>query len=257
MVAAVDSTIHANDGMYQTMQARHYLATGLSAIRCIEAGIDDASEVRHILDMPCGYGRALRFLKLRFPKADITACEIEREALDFCGSHFDVATILSQNDIRNLRTAMEFDLIWCGSLLTHLTETAASEVLRFFYERLTPDGLCVFTTQGETSARWIESGLESYGLPKQKLDDLLRDYRHSGRGYSDYNGQSSYGISLLSRKAVSEIAATAGEWHEVVFMEHGWDNHQDVYGFSKQQRPVNVITHPLPKKKAGRWRPAF
>jgi SAM-dependent methyltransferase len=237
--------------MYIGFEAQHYLEVGVSAIRCIDAAIDGAP-VRRVLDLPCGYGRVLRFLKARFPDAAITACELEPEAIEFCASVFSVETVISNTKLQNIPLSGQFDLIWCGSLLTHLDQPRVEALLRFFHDQLSPDGVCVFTAHGILSEKWLEAKLETYGLTPSAQEDVLHNYRKSGFGYADYEGQS-YGISLASREKVNELASAAGDWHEVLFAEHGWARHQDVYGFSKQARPVKVITSPTPEKVPGKW----
>jgi len=39
------------------------------------------------------------------------------------------------------------------------------------------------------------------------------------------------GISLVSREKMIAITHAAGPWAETAFIDHGWDNLQDVYGF--------------------------
>jgi hypothetical protein len=52
-------------------------------------------------------------------------------------------------------------------------------------------------------------------------------------GYSDFQESPGYGISLAAHPRMSSLARSAGAWHEVLYLESGWDNHQDVYAFAK------------------------
>jgi SAM-dependent methyltransferase len=256
LVSAVDLRTHPNDGMYRMLRSRHYLGVGLSAIDCIDA-VWDGPPPKRVLDLPCGHGRVLRFLKARFPGAEITACEIDGEAADFCGTQFGAEPVYSCEETAKIPINGEFDLIWCGSLLTHLMKQPSVEILRFFHDHLSSDGVCIFTTQGETSANWIDSGLETYGIPREGRDSLVASFRSSGYGYANYDGQPSYGVSLLTEGEVKVMAAEAGRWHQVLFVSHGWDNHQDVHGFSKSARPVRRLARPIPPKRAGSWTAAY
>lgn len=142
---------HYNDEMYTTTTAQHYLTVGLSATRCIENALDKSNRVKpvkSILDFPCGYGRVLRFLSVRFADADITISEIDPVALDFCKREFSVKSIISDKNFSRLALSGIFDLIWCGSLITHLDEKAATDLLKFFHDILSPDGLCVLQLMG-------------------------------------------------------------------------------------------------------------
>jgi hypothetical protein len=60
---------------------------------------------------------------------------------------------------------------------------------------------------------------------------LLSQFRENGYGYADYPNQNGYGISVVSHERMLALAESAGNWHEVVFVERAWDGHQDVYGF--------------------------
>jgi SAM-dependent methyltransferase len=175
LLRGVDVTLHAHDGMYRPFEGRHYLSVGLSAMRCIEAGIAD--EPKRILDLPCGYGRVLRFLLERFPDAEIIASELNQEGLAFCGSRFAVSAVPSKADLSKVSITGAFDLIWCGSLLTHLPVSQAAEVLRFFCRHLSPGGTCIVTTQGEPSAAFeittANAGIRHADLGRLKLKPLI------------------------------------------------------------------------------------
>jgi SAM-dependent methyltransferase len=230
----VSLQVHYKDGMY-VKNAGHYLSVGLSAIRCIDDALVKANGdniIHSVLDLPCGYGRVLRFLRVRFPAADITASEIDSKMLAFCKHAFSVKTVASGVDFNQLSQYGKFDLIWCGSLITHLNEKASTELLRFFYSHLSPNGLCVFTTHGLFSVDSIQNQTNTYGLNPDAQKELLSRFYSKGYGYVDYYKKHGYGISLVSHEHISEMAHTVGAWRETYFMERGWDNHQDVYGYT-------------------------
>ena len=227
--------LHPNDGMYVPSCAQHYISVGLSAVRCIEDALHEShrgADVRTILVFPSGYGRVLRFLKVRFPDADITISEIDSLALDFCKHLFSVKSIMSQRDFSRLVTVERFDLIWCGSLMSHIDEKAAADLLRFFYDHLTPAGVCVFTTHGQLSADWMQKKTQTYGMTKHARQQVLSDFHENGYGYADYWNHLGWGISLVSHERMRRIALSVAQWNEAFYREHGWDNHQDVYGFA-------------------------
>ena len=189
--------------------------------------------VGSILDFPCGYGRVLRFLRAMFPNSDITAADIDSNALDFCRRSFSVATLLSNTTFSDLFLPQQFDLIWCGSLFTHINEQASRNLLQFFHGHLSAQGVCIFTTHGQRSVDWIQSKKVTYATEDQQ-QDVIRGFQMKGYGYADYSKQSGYGTSIVSRQRMLELARGVGRWHEIFFLEHGWDNHQDVYAFAMQ-----------------------
>jgi SAM-dependent methyltransferase len=238
LLAKVSLRIHPNDGMYELNQpfaARHYLTVGLSAVQCIDNALDHSSRANHIksiLDFPSGYGRVLRFLRARFPDAEITAADIDTEMLDFCKKLFSANPILSATDFERLSMPDKFDLIWCGSLLTHLDEEATTNLLRFFYNHLNRGGICVFTTHGQFSVESLQNKTLNYGLTVSGQQKIVSQFREKGYGYTDYEHQQRYGISAVKHERMLTIARSAGQWNETSYVERGWDNHQDVYGFS-------------------------
>ncbi|NJD24116.1 MAG: class I SAM-dependent methyltransferase [Betaproteobacteria bacterium] len=229
--------VHHSDSMYQPDGALHYLSVGLSASRCIHKAIGSLSNkypIEEILDFPCGYGRVLRFLRAMFPASHITAAEIDSNALNFCRQTFSVTTLLSKTNLGELSHLQRFDLIWCGSLFTHIDESSAITLLRFFQDHLTERGLCVFTTHGQQSIEWIQSSKMTYGLTEDGQRKIVQEFQTAGYGYADYPNQSGYGISAVSHDRMVELAKATGGWAETLFIEHGWDNHQDVYAFAVQ-----------------------
>ena len=240
LLKRISLQVHHQDAMHVPGYAREYLIAGLSASRCIQAALQSIGKERavgSILDFPRGYGRVLRFLKAMFPDSDITGGEVQSGALDFCQRTFGVTPILSSTHFSSLSLPRKFDLIWCGSLITHIAETAAADLLGFFYRHLTNEGVCIFTTHGQLALDWIEEKTKTYSLSEESQQQILRTFHEKGYGYADYVNQIGCGISAVSRSRVVELARGIGRWEEVFFLDHGWDGLQDVYAFA--MRPPN------------------
>jgi SAM-dependent methyltransferase len=237
LLGLIDSRISPHDGMYKGDGA-HYFKVGLSAINCIENAMAAAglSVPKRVMDLPCGHGRVLRFLVQRFPEADFTACDLDVDGVDFCTQVFGARGNYSSPDLSELSLEMNFDLIWCGSLLTHLDQPRIVALLKFMVRHLLPEGLLVFTAAGDRVAEWMVSGEFDYGIAKSAIPQITSQYRDSGYAYTDYPYMPDYGISLTSPEWVRDrVRETAGV-REVYFAAHGWDDHQDVYGFVKESK---------------------
>ena len=102
-------------------------------------------QMAEFLDFPSGYGRVLRFLRAMFPNSDITAAEIDRRAFTLLPTFLRHSPFV-KIPFSDLNLSRRFHLVWCGSLLTHIDEQAASDLLQFFHDDLSDRGLCVFTT---------------------------------------------------------------------------------------------------------------
>lgn len=230
LVAKVNKQVSVNDGMYGG-NGVHYLRVGLSAIHCIEKAMQIAQieTIRNILDLPCGHGRVLRYLQQRFPEAELTACEIDRDGVDFCHQQFGARPAYSQSELNELALDQQFDLIWCGSLATHLDSSATLELLRFFHRHLVVGGLLVISMHGIYSLEKLRSREWDYGLSSDVIEEVIRSCDSTGYGYADYPGVTTYGISVATPLWISLHLPEAGEWHGYNFSPRCWDGHHDVY----------------------------
>lgn len=232
LLQSVSLRVHRKDEMYYPGYEEVYLKIGLSAMRCIEEALAQSGRtdpVENVLDFPCGYGRVLRMLRARFPQATLVAGDIKEPMLTFVQRTFDAVPFLSNPRISELSMPHRFDLIWCGSLVTHLDEAGAADLLRFFYTHLAPGGLCVFSAHGPLSVE----GIHIYGLTPAAEAQVLAGYNERGYGYADYEQYDNYGISIVTRERMNAIAQSVGDWREVYYVPYGWDNHHDVYAYLK------------------------
>ena len=167
-----------------------FFERGQSALGCIEAAIEAADRllpqevsrsIDRILDMPCGRGRVMRVVSDAFPDAELTACDIDRDAVDFCAEAYGAVPLYSNEDPARIETGAVFDLIWCGSLFSHLDADRWPGFLRFFETHLRPWGLLLFTTSGRFHAQNV--------VPRDREPDLAEamraGYAQTGFAYED------------------------------------------------------------------------
>lgn len=234
----VIGTIHANDGMRTPGAEQWYFRMGESALACIQralgcAGLSFEVKTDSILDLPSGYGRVLRFLRVAYPDAAITASDILEEAVDFCVETFGVNGLYSANDPRDIETGT-YDLIWCGSLLTHLPEEMWDPWLSFFEEHLNPNGSVVFTTHGEPYA----NGYFPMNMPPE-FPKMQAAYRNTGFAFRlnpDYR-ELGHGISFSSPTWVMERLGWRHSLRITAFMERTWHDAHDVWCATKVPEP--------------------
>jgi SAM-dependent methyltransferase len=219
-----------------TGDGAHYFKVGLSAMRVIEEAMRraDSPVVKRVLDLPCGHGRVLRFLVRRFPQAAFTACDLDRDGVDFCARAFGATPVYSETDPDALSFDAPFDLIWCGSLITHLDAPATRALFRLFARHLAPGGLLVFSAHGDFVARRMPTGEFDYMLTGEQVEAITRRYAGTGFGYEDYAGQGGYGVALTSPAWLRAQLAEAGNLREVYFGERVWDAHHDVFGYVRE-----------------------
>ncbi len=214
----------------------HYLNVGLSAMKCILPSMESIGSncPISILDFPCGYGRVMRFLKAAFPHAQIEGADLDKKAYRFCSRILGAKTMPSSQDFDRLELNNNYDLIWCGSLITHLDKDRIASLLRLFYRHLNRGGSCVFTSHGVRVEDLLSKGEINYSLTPDLVEKVIQGYHGTGAGFSEYNqSRDGYGISLTSDEVIRELAGKAGAWTCTYFKPAGWDHHQDVYSFRK------------------------
>ena len=182
-----------------------YISFGVSALECVKSAqaVAGKESFESILDFACGHGRILRVLKAAFPDAKLAACDINEDGVRFCEAELGATPFVSRENPDEIELAGKFDLIWCGSLLTHVDRDRWHPFLRLFESVLAPSGLLVFTVLGPTASERLRAGA-LYGSPQEadRVNRILHGFEESGFGYSDYEGQAGYGLSLSTREWV-------------------------------------------------------
>jgi SAM-dependent methyltransferase len=242
MIENIQLEISPNDTMYEGSR-EHYFSVGQSAMHCVRTAMTAANKVNFhkILDFGCGFGRVLRVLKAGFPSAELTACDISREAIDFCAETFGANPVLSSENSSKIRFDNEFDLIWCGTLLTQFDAPQFLEFLKLFQSLLAAEGLLVFTTHGPFVARQLRTCRAQYGLNEEAVSAILGSFNTTGFGYVDYPnevlprvGVTKYGFCISKPSWVCRQIETLSDVRLITYTERAWDYHQDSVACAKQ-----------------------
>jgi SAM-dependent methyltransferase len=221
--------ISPHDEMFDSPE--HYIDVGLSALKLFEHAIEQGylveGDIREILDLPCGHGRVARVLKGRFPFAALTVCDLNRDGVDFCANRFAAAPVYSTKDFNDLELNRAFDLVWVGSLITHLDVRDTARFLRRMARGLAPAGLLIVSSSGRSVLRRLASGTAAFKVDEFSILDMVHEYYTSGYTYRNYHGMKDYGNAVISREWLETFLSKEG-WTLLEFVEQGWDNHQDV-----------------------------
>jgi SAM-dependent methyltransferase len=230
----VDETIAPDDWIYNR-RPDQYFSTGRTTIRRVRLAQLQTrkDELRRILDFGSGYGRILRQFKAAYPEARLAACDILPEAVDFCAETFGAEPIYAAEDPGETPLEGEFDLIWVGSLFTHLGAPRWTSLLDLFERVLEPGGLLLFSTQGRSIRDRLanRTWLDAYGRPiwvnwgveEEDLNRLVADYDRSGFGYLEWGASERlYGISIASPAWVLAQLQTRPGFAILAYWELGW-----------------------------------
>jgi SAM-dependent methyltransferase len=231
----VSPVVDRHDMMYEGHAALYFLS-GYSALLCVRQAVNKAGKksVKSILDFACGHGRVLRALAADFPDAALTAVDTNKGGVDFCKKTFKAKPVYSHIDFSNLVFHTKFDLIWVGSLFTHLSAQRWPNLLRLLRSVLTDDGLLIFSTHGPDAERKLRDlQVHVFNLEAERIARILQDYDACGFGYSDYGRYHGYGVSLSSPQWVTRQINEFG-LELTLYQENGWDNFQDVWAAKKR-----------------------
>lgn len=233
----VSEEISPRDHMFKVKE--RYLRSGRRGLDCIRLGMVAAglAGVGSALDLPCGHGRVLRWIKAEFPAARLGACDIDHDGVDFCAATFGATPVYGHEEPEAIEIDAPYELIWCGSLFTHLPPARWEGFLDLFERALAPGGLLVLTTHGRQIAARLRDPERRRVYSPIDHDALLADYERDGIGYAEYAHDpeyrarlslpSAYGISLVTPAVLCGMLARRPQLRLVGFTE-GRFNDQDV-----------------------------
>jgi SAM-dependent methyltransferase len=237
-VPGVAGRIHRNDLMFYPAApdgAEAYDRIGRSAVELCEAALAaagrDWGQVHSALDFGCGHGRVARQLTavLRPHGGQLSVCDLDKEAVAFCAAEFGAQPIRSSRDFSQIALGRH-DLVWAGSVATHLPEASWLSWIAAIAASLNPGGVFVFTTHGpecidmDFQVEWVEH--------RDELRNQLARTGYAYVGYSYLPG-AEYGLSAQTAERTDADLAAVG-MTRVLLRPAGWE-YQDVHGF--QLRP--------------------
>lgn len=165
----------------------------------------------------------MRWLRAANPHSEITGCDLNQHGVNFCAREFGAVPMYSQENLEAVEFPQPFDLVWCGSLLTHLPLEAQQVTLRRLLDWTREDGLVVLTLQGRFMASQLERGEADFADNVDTIG-LLRDFRERGATYRPYyeSPAGSYGLTLNSPAYVGELLQQRSDVIVRAYLEQAW-----------------------------------
>jgi trans-aconitate methyltransferase len=241
VMTAVDRRVAAGDTMYMGND-QHYFDVAASALKAMLLAVEAAGRgtPRRILDFGCGYGRVMRAMRAAFPDAELLAFDVDAGGVAHCAAAFGARPIGAEKDQGQLADVRDVDLLWCGSVLTHLDAAKWPALLGQWAEMLAQGGIAVVTTHGRAAAGRLEHAYD-YCLAAEARAAVLRSYRAQGFGYHDLPGHHGYGLSMSSASWVLQQVARVPGLRVIGYAEAGWDGHQDVLSLARDADRLPVL----------------
>jgi SAM-dependent methyltransferase len=146
-------------GVGAPISIAEFLESGRTMAADLEAALASAGgsvgDVGRALDFGCGCGRLLIEARLRWPRIRWTGCDVDRPAVDWCANHLpEVRTFVNEPGPPLALPDAELDLVWCGSVFTHLDEARQDAWLDELRRVLRPGGWLLASVLGPT--RWAD-----------------------------------------------------------------------------------------------------
>jgi SAM-dependent methyltransferase len=206
-----------------------YFSAGQQALEVCK-GILAGSQPRRVIDFGCGYGRALRWFRAEWPRAEIFAVDIDPEALRFVSTTFGAIPVAGDHHLK-MSIPGNIDLIFSGSLLTHLDQWQWDIFLPMCVDALAADGTLVATIHGRIAALLASQNHPVYGNAVDVLA-LHEAYKANSFAFLPYSKDyPTFGLTLSSPEWVMRQLQKIGDAKIVAFHEAAWG--QDVIALRK------------------------
>jgi trans-aconitate methyltransferase len=232
----INQMIAADDQMFIPEQESHYFSVGANGLYNVLASLAQSKrqKVENILDLPCGHGRVARHLRGAFPDATISFCDTTSSGVDFCSQTFNGRAIYSRPELTEVTLGGPFDVIWIGSLFTHVDEARTNRWLRYLCAQLSSDGILLATFHGAWAREVQERHYKMIG--EKEWSEIVEQASRTGFGYARYPGPDDYGISLSRPSKVIELASAIEGVKILTYTERGWADHHDVLTIARSDR---------------------
>lgn len=133
-----------------------FFAGGEAMAESIEAALGGTdrrlSSGGDFLDFGCGCGRLLAALEQRHPELRVHGCDVDAAAVAWCRERFPRVAFRTNDEWPPCDfPAASFDVIWCGSVFTHIDEDHQDAWLEELRRLLRPGGLLLASLHGRRS----------------------------------------------------------------------------------------------------------
>lgn len=231
LLQATSPRIDVEDDMIWSADTASYFRVGLEALQLIHraaALIPAVPRPLRMLDLPCGHGRAMRWMRAAYPGAELYGCDVQQHGMAFCQVEFGSKSLAPADFPAAMICDVQFDLIWIGSLFTHLTRWEFDRFLLSLPRLLTPGGIVIFTTHGTGAWDRLNAG-DTFHLKTIDLPAMRREHAETGFTYAPYERTPDYGVSFSTQSYVTEKIADTDSLVIRDFKETTWGGLQDVF----------------------------
>jgi SAM-dependent methyltransferase len=129
-----------------------------------------------LLEFASGYGCVTRHLPIVLRQAQVTACDIHPQAMQFISDEMQVDTAVSNPTPEQFNLGRQFDVVFALSFFTHMPDRTYGRWMEALFRHVRPGGYFIFTTAGDKPIALTPNAHiseEGYGfLPWSEQGDL-------------------------------------------------------------------------------------
>ena len=221
---SVIEDVAPGDGMHE-YAPELYAEAGQKALRCIRLAMIAAQleSVDNILDFACGAGRVMRYLRAAFPDAAMTGCDVLDYQVDFVSRNVrsDLGW-LGKLTREQIDLPGPYDLIWSGSLLTHIGGDRWMRFIKTFESLLAPGGIVVFTVYGRHVVDEVRRGENMLGMTPDQVKEILKQYDATGFGFQVTPPFPPQGDAFVSPAWFCSQLEEVPNLELLLYSEHAW-----------------------------------
>jgi SAM-dependent methyltransferase len=213
-----------------------YLQTGLNARNIITKlaahKYGSTDNVESMLDFASGYGRVTRFLVNDFNPEKIWVSDIKENGVQFQKEVFGVNGVNSSYVPEEFQPGRKFQVIFVGSLFSHLPDDLFNRWLSQLHSLLNENGLLIFSVldlerHGSPDAEYFEYKMVSEDQAFSDVNDSIKEI-------------SNYGMAYVSKKYMDDsLTKIEVQKDQFYVYKNSFGTIQDVYAVSKDSNTFN------------------
>jgi 2-polyprenyl-3-methyl-5-hydroxy-6-metoxy-1,4-benzoquinol methylase len=167
-----------------------------------------------ILELACGPGNVTRYIKQRFPNAEIIAIDLAPRMIDIAKQHVNGVDFRIM-DVRDISTFdIKFNSIMCSFCLPFLSKADTCKLISDCSERLTDNGILYLSTmEGDESKAGFETTSfsgdskvyfnyhDQHDLEKTLLDNGFQIVYNKQQDYHEPNDSVTIDLIMIGKKS--------------------------------------------------------
>lgn len=225
--------VYEKDAMAHGAPLEAYLRGGKNALEIVQASLTLAKAPKPsvIVDYPCGAGRVTRWFRAAYPEATIIASDLSEHEMDWCVNEFGCVAMKASPYFDQITMPTRADLVWCGSLVTHLSAQQSISLINSILSWLKVNGVAVITTHGRRREQLLPTSKSGVSVAAER--QIVEDYRKAGHGYAEYKPGMGYGFSLTKLSWLAKWVEE-NKYAKLVLLSEGlWSDRQDVMAIKR------------------------